>query len=61
MPGNHAPDFFNTQLPRLELTARVYSLGVHVLRLIPEHPAPRGGSSPPLALCSHGDSAFVRW
>lgn len=43
---------FNTQLPRLELTARVYSLGIHVPRMIPKHLAPLGRSSPSRALCS---------
>lgn len=54
--GNHAPDsffFFNTQLPRLELTARAHSLRIHVLRSVPKHPLP----SPPRALCSR--SAFT--
>lgn len=32
--------FFITQLPRLELTARVHSLRIHVPRLIPKHTAP---------------------
>lgn len=44
--------FFNTQLPRLERTARVYSLGIHVPRMIREHLAPLGRPSPSRALRS---------
>lgn len=44
--------FFNTQQPRLKLTARVYSLSIHVQRMIPVHPAPRCRSPPLCALCS---------